>query len=67
MTYSAAITYSTFVYFGYEFLYEAGRADLLWVFIINVPYTIMPMLLWYRLSGSGPLWTTQHSSKAHAQ
>ena len=33
----------------YEFLYETHRADMLWVVIINIPYTIMPVMLWWKL------------------
>ena len=36
---SGALIYSTIVYFAYEVLAEAHRASLLWVFLINLPWT----------------------------
>ena len=44
-----AIVYSTLVYFGIEVLGEWERADMLWVFIINIPYTVVPLLLGWRI------------------
>ncbi|MDH3201122.1 MAG: DUF2781 domain-containing protein [Myxococcales bacterium] len=51
LLYGAAIVYSTVVYFGYEFLDETNRAnaDLLGVFVVNIPYTIVPLLLIWRM------------------
>ena len=56
LLYGTAIVYSTVVYFGYEFLDEANRAeaDLLAVFIVNVPYTIVPLLLMWRMRRGEP-------------
>jgi len=31
-------------------MYETQRADMLWVVLINIPYAIMPILLWIRLT-----------------
>ena len=56
LVYGGALFYSTLVYFGYEFMEEMHRADMLWVVLINVPYTLMPMLLLYRTWGSDSLW-----------
>lgn len=56
LLYAGALFYSTLVYFGYEFIAERDRADLLWMFLINVPYTIMPLVLAWRLWGTEPLW-----------
>ena len=51
LLYGSAIVYSTLVYFGWEFLDEANRAqaDLLVVFVVNIPYTIVPLLLMWRV------------------
>lgn len=56
LLYGSAIVYSTVVYFGWEFLDEANRAaaDLLWVVIINIPYTIIPLLLMWRVRNPQP-------------
>jgi hypothetical protein len=49
LLYAAAIVYSTIVYFGYEFIAEAGRADMTMVVLVNIPYTIMPLALAWRM------------------
>ena len=49
LLYVAAIVYSTLVYFGYEFVVERERADLVMVVLINVPYTIVPVMLGVRM------------------
>lgn len=56
LLYGAAIVYSTVVYFGWEFLDEANRAqaDLLAVFVVNVPYTVVPLLLMWRVRHAQP-------------
>lgn len=56
LLYSAAIVYSTLVYFGWEFLDEANRAEanLLAVFIVNIPYTVVPLLLIWRMRNAEP-------------
>ncbi len=56
LLYSAAIVYSTLVYFGWEFFDPASRAeaDLLAVFIVNIPYTIVPLLLIWRVRKPSP-------------
>mmetsp|Transcript_30982 Transcript_30982/g.48286 ORF Transcript_30982/g.48286 Transcript_30982/m.48286 type:complete len:95 (-) Transcript_30982:69-353(-) len=54
--YVGAIVYSTIVYFGVEFVEERERADLLWVFIINIPYTIVPLILGWRVWGEGKVF-----------
>ena len=46
---AGALLYSTVVYFAYEVIAEAGRASLLWVFVINLPWTLAPLLLGARL------------------
>ena len=45
-----ALAYSTLVYFAYEFIAERHRASLLWVFVINLPWTLAPILLLVRLA-----------------
>jgi hypothetical protein len=56
LLYGSAIVYSTLVYFGWEFLDPANRADanLLAVFVINVPYTLVPLLLMWRVRHPDP-------------
>lgn len=49
LLYAGAIVYSTLVYFGVEFLTELERADIVWVITINIPYTIVPILLALRV------------------
>jgi hypothetical protein len=51
LLYGAAIVYSTLVYFGWEFLDEANRsqANLVAVFVVNIPYTVVPLLLMWRM------------------
>jgi hypothetical protein len=36
-------------YFAWELIGERGRADLPMVVICNIPYTIVPLILGYRL------------------
>ena len=52
----SSFVYSTLVYFGWEFLDPANRAeaDLLAVFLVNVPYTIVPLLLIWRVRKPSP-------------
>jgi len=56
LLYGAAIVYSTLVYFGYEFLDEPNRAqaNLLAVFLVNIPYTLVPLLLMWRVRHPDP-------------
>ena len=56
LLYGAAIVYSTLVYFGWEFLDSANRdqANLWAVFVVNIPYTIVPLLLMWRVRRNGP-------------
>ena len=46
---SGALIYSTIVYFAYEVLAEAHRASLLWVFLINLPWTLAPFVVILRV------------------
>lgn len=55
LPFAGALMYSTIVYFAYEVLEEAERASLLWVFLINLPWTLAPLLLVLRL------WLSQES------
>ena len=56
--YCGAIIYSTLVYFLTEFLTEGHRANLAMVVVVNIPYTIVPCLLAWRLWGREPIWAT---------
>jgi hypothetical protein len=51
LLYGSAIVYSTIVYFGWEFLDAENRAqaNLLAVFVVNIPYTVVPLLLMWRV------------------
>ena len=51
LLYGSAIIYSTLVYFGWEFLDEANRsqANRVAVFVVNIPYTVVPLLLMWRV------------------
>ena len=56
LLYGSAIVYSTLVYFGWEFLDERNRAEanLLAVVIVNIPYTVVPLLLMWRVRKPRP-------------
>lgn len=56
LLYGSAIIYSTAVYFGWEFLDAANRAEanLAAVFVVNIPYTIVPLLLLWRMRSPEP-------------
>lgn len=51
LLYGAAIIYSTLVYFGYEVLdpENRARANLTAVFLVNIPFTLVPLLLVWRM------------------
>jgi EXPERA (EXPanded EBP superfamily) len=50
LMYVAAIVYSTVLYFTWELI--DARANLTFVFLINIPYTLVPIWLGVRLSRS---------------
>lgn len=52
LAYAGTIVYSTVVYFGIEFLDPLPDTDLSLVFWVNVPYTIVPLWLGWRLRRS---------------
>ncbi|KIG18403.1 hypothetical protein DB30_00688 [Enhygromyxa salina] len=54
LLYVSAIVYSTLVYFGYEFVAERERANLAMVVLVNVPYTIVPIVLGWRVRARDP-------------
>jgi hypothetical protein len=56
LLYGSAIVYSTIVYFGWEFLDAANRAqaNLLAVIVVNIPYTVVPLLLMWRVRHPEP-------------
>eukprot|EP01039_Chlorochromonas_danica_P006205 gene6205-6843_t len=49
LPFSGALIYSTIVYFAMEVLEEVEGTNLLVVFLVNLPWTIIPILLLYRL------------------
>ena len=56
LLYGSAIVYSTLVYFGWEFLSPANRAEanLPVVVLVNIPYTIVPLMLMWRVRYARP-------------
>ena len=48
--FSGALFYSTVVYFAMEFIEFLPGTDLLMVFIVNVPWSILPVVLSYRVA-----------------
>ena len=48
------IIYSTVIYFGYELWMELHKANMMVVFLINIPYTLIPLLLLWRLWNEEP-------------
>mmetsp|Transcript_21770 Transcript_21770/g.40779 ORF Transcript_21770/g.40779 Transcript_21770/m.40779 type:complete len:221 (-) Transcript_21770:357-1019(-) len=54
LPFSGMLIYSTIIYFAYECIAEAHRASLVWVFLINLPWTMAPVLLIARLMLVGP-------------
>src|SRR5262245_3261717 len=58
LLYCGAIIYSTLVYFVIEFLSEGQRANLAMVVLVNIPYTIVPCVLAWRVWGRAPIWAT---------
>lgn len=51
---AGALVYSTIVYFAYELLAESHRANLPMVALINLPWSVWPILLLVRLASSEP-------------
>ena len=54
LLYVSAIVYSTILYFAWEFVSERGRANLLMVVVINIPYTLVPLWLAWRVRAADP-------------
>lgn len=56
LIYGAAIVYSTLVYFGWELIDADNRAhaNLLAVVLVNIPYTIVPLALMWRVRHQRP-------------
>lgn len=56
LLYGAAVVYSTAVYFGYEVLDPGNRAqaNLPMVFLVNLPFTVVPLLLLWRMRCTRP-------------
>ena len=56
LLYGGAIVYSTLVYFGWELLDAGnrGRADLAVVVLVNLPYTVVPLILIRRMWRPAP-------------
>ena len=63
IAFASALLYSTIVYFAVECIQERARADLLMVFVINIPYSIFPAVLLHRL-WAGPAFRDAHE-KTH--
>ena len=54
LVFCGALIYSTLVYFGYELWMEHERANLAMVFLVNVPYTLVPLAFLARLLRGSP-------------
>jgi hypothetical protein len=54
LLYVSAIVYSTVEYFAWEFIGERNRADMLMVVVCNIPYTLVPLALAWRLRHRAP-------------
>jgi hypothetical protein len=54
LLYGGAIIYSTLVYFLVEFLSQAHRANLAMVLVVNIPYTVIPGVLVWRMWAGDP-------------
>jgi hypothetical protein len=61
LPFSGALFYSTVVYFAMEVVYHAEEANLLLVFVINIPWSIIPVLLAYYVVTAPP--GTQYKNK----
>lgn len=49
-TFSGALFYSTIVYFAMEYIDQIPGTNLLMVFVINIPWSILPVVLSWRVS-----------------
>ena len=45
LIWNGALVYSTIVYFAYEFIVEYNRISVIAVIVINIPWTIIPLIL----------------------
>jgi hypothetical protein len=54
LLFCGAIIYSTLVYFLVEILSQRDRANIAMVVIVNIPYTIIPCLLVWRMWSGDP-------------
>jgi uncharacterized protein (DUF983 family) len=48
--FSGALIYSTIVYFVMEILEADARTNLWMIFLVNIPWTIIPILSTYRIA-----------------
>lgn len=62
LLFGSALLYSTIVYFWYEITVEVERANLTMVVLVNIPYTIMPIILIAR-TWKQPVWPSPENSK----
>ena len=49
LPFCGALFYSTLVYFAMEFIYPVPGTNMFMVFIVNIPWSIFPVLLGYRV------------------
>ena len=49
LPFTGALFYSTVVYFWMDFVYPEPGTDMIMVFIVNIPWSIFPVLLGYRV------------------
>jgi EXPERA (EXPanded EBP superfamily) len=63
LLFGAIVAFDVSVYFALEFWTERGRADLLMVVLINLPYWLVPILLIYRMRRAQPFAPPQGAEK----
>jgi hypothetical protein len=66
LVYVSAIVYSTVEYFAWEFIGERNRADMLMVVGCNIPYTLVPLALGWRLRNPQPFAPRAAQAISHA-
>lgn len=59
LMFAAVVAFDVSVYYAMEFVTERGRADLLMVVLINLPYWLAPFALIYRMRRAEPFAARQ--------
>ena len=64
LPFSGALIYSTVVYFAMEIIENMPGTNLGFVFLINLPWTIVPMLLLHQIVAKGDDTSTTIKNKS---